>query len=217
MRQFTIRLTPSTPGFHSVDGAIAECRAVTRESFLHLNLLNDGTGVALYRLRGDADALKAVLADSEAVLSFDVFDATREQFHAHVHFEPDDPATALLTLADEHKLIIDTPLEFTGEGGLKLTLAGAQDRIRRAFAGLPESVTVWLERTGEYDPDREALRAALTSRQREVLDVALDLGYYENPRAATHADIAAEFDCAAGTVGEHLRKAEGAVLSELRR
>ncbi|MFC6732033.1 helix-turn-helix domain-containing protein [Haladaptatus sp. GCM10025893] len=61
------------------------------------------------------------------------------------------------------------------------------------------------------------MRAALTSRQREVLDVALDLGYYENPRAATHADIAAEFDCAAGTVGEHLRKAEGAVLSELRR
>ncbi|MFB6270658.1 MAG: helix-turn-helix domain-containing protein, partial [Halobacterium sp.] len=52
---------------------------------------------------------------------------------------------------------------------------------------------------------------ALTDRQREVVETAVDLGYYDVPRTAGQDDVAAELDCASSTVAEHLRKAEAAL------
>ncbi|MFB9806579.1 helix-turn-helix domain-containing protein [Haladaptatus pallidirubidus] len=54
--------------------------------------------------------------------------------------------------------------------------------------------------------------ALLTDRQREVMDVALDLGYYDVPRQATHRDIADRMGLSVGTVGEHLQKIESRVF-----
>jgi predicted DNA binding protein len=48
-----------------------------------------------------------------------------------------------------------------------------------------------------------------------VLETAVDVGYYTNPREATHADIADELGIAATTVGEHLREIESRVFRPL--
>lgn len=216
MRYFKLHLTPPDGAFHPVDRVMAEKADVQREALLHLNLLQDGTGVALYLLRGAPDGLEAALADQQAALSYDVFNVDGGVFNVHLHFEPDSPATDLLRIAEEHKLIVDPPLEFTRNGGLLISVAGTQDAIRRAAENLPESVgRVTLERMGEYDPERDSFVEALTMRQRDVLATAVELGYYSTPRAVTHEDIAEELDCSAGTVGEHLRKVEAKVLAEL--
>lgn len=55
----------------------------------------------------------------------------------------------------------------------------------------------------------------LSDRQREALLAALDLGYYEHPRAATQEDIASRLGCEANTASEHLQKAEAKVLTEV--
>jgi predicted DNA binding protein len=68
----------------------------------------------------------------------------------------------------------------------------------------------------EYDPDHGRLYSTLTARQLEVLDVALEKGYYDAPRRATHEAVAAELVCSAATVGEHLRKIERQVFTALR-
>ena len=52
----------------------------------------------------------------------------------------------------------------------------------------------------------------LTGRQREILEAAVESGYYEEPRGATHEEIAREVGVSAGTVGEHLRRVEEKVL-----
>ncbi|MFC7194158.1 helix-turn-helix domain-containing protein [Halosimplex aquaticum] len=67
--------------------------------------------------------------------------------------------------------------------------------------------------TGEYDPGVRQLFDRLTARQREVLETAVRAGYYDDPRRATHADLAAELDVSPATVGEHLRKIESRVFS----
>ena len=41
---------------------------------------------------------------------------------------------------------------------------------------------------------------------------ARDLGYYDLPREATHADVAERLGCAPGTASEHLRKAEAKLV-----
>ncbi|MFB6172610.1 MAG: helix-turn-helix domain-containing protein [Haloarculaceae archaeon] len=216
MRYFKLHLTTPDGAYHPVDRVMAEYPGVQREALLHLNLLQDETGVALYHLRGDAGRLATALDEEPAALSYDVFNTDGERFNVHLHFRPDSPATDLLRIAEKHKLIIDPPLEFTRRGGLLMSIAGTQEGIRRAAADLPGSVGRFtLERMGQYHPERDSLVQELTDRQRDVIGAAVDLGYYSTPRAVTHDDIAEELDCSAGTVGEHLRKAEAKVFAEL--
>jgi predicted DNA binding protein len=53
----------------------------------------------------------------------------------------------------------------------------------------------------------------LTERQREVFEIARQLGYYEWPRRTTAAELATEIGVAKATVLEHLRKAEVKLLN----
>ena len=55
----------------------------------------------------------------------------------------------------------------------------------------------------------------LTDRQREVLQVAHEMGYFEHPREATAGDVAAELDIATSTFTEHLAAAQRKVLAGL--
>jgi predicted DNA binding protein len=216
MRYFQILLTPKEGGFHPVDDETTNHPDLEREAILHLNLLNDGSGVALFLMNGDADEMEAIYEEHpDKVLSYDIFDGDGDSFYSHIHFMPGDPATELLEIIDRHKLMVDPPLEFTDDGSLRVTAAGPQELVREAAVDIPDSVDSHLELIGEFEPDRDSLVTILTDRQQEVLSTAVEMGYYSIPRQATHEDLAAQLDCSAGTVGEHLRKIEARVLSEL--
>jgi len=57
-----------------------------------------------------------------------------------------------------------------------------------------------------------ALSELLTDRQREVLEVAVAAGYYDQPRAVTGDGLADQLGVSRQTVNHHLRRGEGAVL-----
>ncbi|PSQ41257.1 hypothetical protein BRD14_06865 [Halobacteriales archaeon SW_5_68_122] len=101
------------------------------------------------------------------------------------------------------------------EGGVRATIVGDDGTIQRVVDAIPDSLTLALEGLGDYHPDSEQLFSVLTERQREILEAAVESGYYEEPRGATHEEIAREVGVSAGTVGEHLRKVEEKVLSSL--
>nr|WP_244531525.1 helix-turn-helix domain-containing protein [Halogranum amylolyticum] len=84
--------------------------------------------------------------------------------------------------------------------------------LQKALADVPAELDVTVERIGAYPEVGGNVVSLLTDRQREVLDVALDLGYYDVPRKATHRDIADQMGLSVGTVGEHLQKIEARVL-----
>ena len=96
-----------------------------------------------------------------------------------------------------------------------MTVIGEEATIRETIATVPDDVRLKLEETGEYEPSARRLFDRLTTRQQETLRVAIEAGYYEVPRRATHADVAEELDRTGGTVGEHLRKIEAAVLTAI--
>lgn len=54
--------------------------------------------------------------------------------------------------------------------------------------------------------------ASLTDRQREVLRLAFEMGYYEVPRIASSEDIADRVSLDPSTVAEHLQRAERNLL-----
>jgi predicted DNA binding protein len=75
---------------------------------------------------------------------------------------------------------------------------------------LPDGVTVALESVGtptRWGADRLTV-ADLPHEQREALETAVAVGYYETPRDATLADLAAELDVPESTCRYRLRRAE---------
>lgn len=215
MRYFDLTLTPDDGAIHPVDRLIAEAPGIERDTLLHINSFEDGTGVMLYRLYGDPLELGDVLEEVDDVLAMDLLGQQDDRFHLYVHVAPGEPAGQLMTLAQEHALIIDTPIRFTDSGGLRIRIVGTHDMLREALAKLPDDIGITIEQVGQYSPDRRDVLSMLTDRQAEVFRTAVEHGYYEIPRRATHEDIAGTLGCAPSTVDEHLRKAESRVLSTL--
>lgn len=214
MRQFTLLVAPESGAFHPADRALLDEPSVTREALLHADRLPDGTAVIQSRLTGDPSAAERVLDEEPTALSYDVFGIDNEGFHVHIHIASSGSAVRLLALAAEHKLLVLTPFPFS-DGGLRATLAGTQERVRRAASEVPDAIAVRFLSTEPYDPERDDLLSRLTERQRDVLTTAVEIGYYETPRRATHDDIADVLGCSTSTAGEHLRKIETRVLAEL--
>jgi hypothetical protein len=85
---------------------------------------------------------------------------------------------------------------------------------REAFdafrAGLAESPREYELLSVVESVDDEGL---LTDRQREVLDRALQAGYFEVPRDCTLADVAADLDIDKSTASEVIRRAEARLVT----
>ena len=62
---------------------------------------------------------------------------------------------------------------------------------------------------------RAPLRSVLTDRQAQAFRAALSLGYYRDDSRVTIEDIAEELGVHRSTAGEHVKRAENALLSEI--
>ena len=65
------------------------------------------------------------------------------------------------------------------------------------------------------DPGPEPLDG-MTAAQREALVTAHEMGYFDVPRAATLAEVAAELDVAAASLSERLRRAQSHLVGQFR-
>lgn len=77
---------------------------------------------------------------------------------------------------------------------------------------LPESVRYVVGHLADADWDRSRREAPLTAKQAQAVETASKMGYYERPRGATQADLAAELGLPESTVSYRLRRAEAALV-----
>ena len=214
MKYLKLSLSPTERVIHPIDEFVAGHAAVTREALLHVDSRADGTTVLLYRVTGNGEAFEDALADQPEIHDHEVVDLAGNGYHAFVQADSTSRGNALLDVAHEHALIIDTPLEFTDDG-LRATLVGTHENLRGALGAIPDGVDFSVDNAGTYVPGSEDLLSPLTDRQLEVFETAVEEGYYDVPRRATHKDIAENLGCAPSTVDEHLRKAESRVVTGL--
>jgi len=212
MRYFTFTLIPlEARDFHPIMAAIKEHPKVTPEQMKYISLRADRTGLVLLGLHGSETAAAEVLTEHPGALDWELIPGDAG-FYAYVHFDDSDPASSLLKLLDTYRLVLDLPLEFTTEGWLRVTVVGSDDNIKEALSNVPESIRAEATEMGTYQPDDSRAIAGLTERQREVLEAAVELGYYEVPRQTTYEEIAEVCDCTVGTVGEHLNRIEARII-----
>jgi predicted DNA binding protein len=215
MRYFDLVLTPDGDGIHPVDTRLARASGVTRERLNHIDAFGDGTGVLLYQLQGARDAAVAAIQGGD-LLDYDGTDPDEDgRFYLYVYLKSGGTAGTLLALCYEHALIIETPIRFTDNGGIRVRLVGTHKTLRDALASIPDSVQVTIDEVGRYTPGTRDARSLLTDRQREIFEHAVEQGYYRIPRGITQTKLAEELDLAPSTVDEHLRKAESTILSAI--
>lgn len=58
-------------------------------------------------------------------------------------------------------------------------------------------------------------RGRLTERQREVLETAHEMGYFEHPKEANAGEVAADLDIATSTFSEHLAAAQSKLMDSI--
>jgi DNA-binding CsgD family transcriptional regulator len=215
MRTVTVTLTPPA-GSHIAYELFETNSDLEREEIYHLNVLADGSVVLLGRVRGDIAEARRLLEDRPEVLGYSLSRGEDYGGLLYVHARPPPEIKRFLTLPQTHEVFFEFPLESTADGRLRVVMIGETNEVlQEALAEMPPELDVTVERIGPYPDASENIASLLTDRQREVLDVALDLGYYDVPRQASHRDIAEQLDLSVGTVGEHLQKIESRVFTNL--
>ena len=98
------------------------------------------------------------------------------------------------------------------EDGISISLRGVPKGISRFLALAndimpPDSVKVVNEGEGEGGP-----RALLGDRQWEVVQAAVQWGYYDDPKGVSMRQMAERLKMARSTLGEHLHNAEATIM-----
>lgn len=210
MRYVTGVLRPAAK-LHPTIPALVETPDVTPLAIHQTRLLDDGTEVTLLGVRGDLERLDAALSPRPSLIDYEI--AGEREGVVYCHSEPHDRARQLLQVTTKSEVVLRMPLEFTGDGGLRVTMIGEDSEFQTAVDNVPDELEFEIERVGDYRPDLEGLFSSLTDRQREVLGVAIREGYYENPRQVSQREIAEMLGVTPGTVSQTLRRIESNVFS----
>lgn len=211
MYEAIVELIPSDRPFHETDKAFIEEPSIQRESIEYFNYLKDGTGVLLYRLRGDDERIDELLEHTDDVISFHLL-SDGGGYRVHIHFDADGITEQFIRLMDRHNVSIDFPIE-CNKRGVRITIIGEKADLAGTVERVPDGILVEIlslvpiERGSSWGQ-------LLSDRQREVLEVAITEGYYEHPRNVTRDELAEIMNLTGSTVSEHLRKAESKILTE---
>lgn len=95
-----------------------------------------------------------------------------------------------------------------------VSLVGEQEAIREVLREYEDAgMSPELRSLGEYEGDEDPLDS-LTDRQRETVEMAYEMGFYDVPRDASAEEVASELGVDASTVAEHLQRAEKNLLGQ---
>ena len=216
MRYLTVLVKPNGDGaFHPLGGKLTDEPSIRRRAIHHIELLDDETVLLFAEASGDKQRYEEIMEDSQYVISY--LTAGADRWTAVSQFEPTDNVRRALQLQRESLLVVDTPIRFTSEDHLEITYLGTEEIFKKLYdyAEKAEHMSFDILATGEHETDGKAFSSMITSRQEEVLEAAVELGYYNEPRRASLEDISEAVGVTPGTVGEHLRKVEKRVFSEI--
>lgn len=209
MKAVRLVARPDPAAAPALFGLVADAPYVTETRLLAWNVAAGTRVTGLLDVRGEGERLAAALRAESPVRSVSStrLDAARYVLLIEVGVEAVGMLEEVLGSLTRGALIVVKPVVYR-DGRVHVRLVGTAATVQAAVDGLPDLVDVDVRAVGDYHPDTGLARAALSERQRDALEAALDLGYYDRPRRATHEDVADRLDCAPSTASEHLQRAE---------
>ncbi|SFC26160.1 HTH DNA binding domain-containing protein [Halobiforma haloterrestris] len=159
---------------------------------------------------GEPAAYEALLEDRDGVLEYAVTPA-EDGFFLYLRQELGPEGTSLLNALAQETVVVVPPIEVCADRTMELTLVGHPDDLRIVLEETPPGVSLVVERVGD-DLSARAPGGGVSARQREALEAARELGYYEVPRRNGIESVAAELSCAVSTASALLRRGEARAI-----
>jgi hypothetical protein len=163
----------------------------------------------LYAIDGDAETFESSASETSGVESVSVSAITEPV--SYVLLELRDAGVPIFGRAadaiDRAGLVVRRPLVYR-DGTIHGHIVGDPETLQDTLDTLPGSVEIEVRAITDFPSARVNPATELSERQQEAIRTALDMGYYDTPRAVTHTDIASELGCASNTASEHLQKGE---------
>ena len=210
-----VRLTLDADGrddeIHPMHDLLVNAPYVERAKTTHWNFSGEEIGIMHY-VEGDQEAFSADIESIPDVHDYELTPADERNFYAYLMCETTEPARELFGTFTRGRLVVIPPMEYAPDSTVSLSLVGTPAEIQAAIDGVPDPVKVEVTEISGLETASESVEALLSDRQREAAVSALELGYYEIPREASHEDVATAIGCAPSTAAEHIRKAEAKLL-----
>jgi len=168
---------------------------------------NGDGGVALAEIT--SDSLTDVLSEMTA------FDEVTEMHVLNEHVDSslvqyDTSAPFLLHPAHNSGVPLATPFELS-DGVANWELTASSGRLSKLATQLEDFGISFTIDSLQHDVDQEQL---LTDAQRETVECAIEMGYYDTPRECSLTEVAEAVDRAKSTVSETIHRAEGKVMKQ---
>lgn len=213
MKHVRVRITAhgQAGDIHPMYGVMTEAPFIERATAVQWNYTGDALGI-LHYVKGDADALERAMQEIPEVVGYDIERIDGRSCYVYVRDATTDSLQEMFGPISSGGLVVVPPIEYDPDGTVAFSIFGPDDELQDALKGISVPVDVTIEAVGGLAGTTAAVETLLTDRQREVVETAVELGYYDVPRTASQEDIAVELDCAPSTIAEHLRKAESRVL-----
>lgn len=186
---------------------LADCRVRIEESAFG----GDASSVFVWVSTSDGADIEASLAADGSISDFTLVQGTADS-HLY-HLETDQHILLPRRIIREHGGTVQEASGHDAEWRLEVRFPRRSDLASadRAFEEYNIEVSYEsIQSSGDEDGTRSS---DLTDRQREALQLAHEMGYYDVPRAATLAEVAAEIGVSHQAVSERLRRAEDKLAS----
>lgn len=215
-----VRVTLTAHGregeIHPMYGLLTNAPFVERATAMQWNFTGDALGI-LHYVEGDIEAFEDAVEDVDPVVDYELEPAGEGAFYAYIRDATTPAMRDLFEPMTYEAVVMVPPILYHEDGTVSISVFGPSEGIQRAFEMVPEPVEITVEEVSGLGAMTAAAETQLSDRQRVAIEAALDLGYYEIPRDASHEEVAAAIDCAPSTAAEHLRKAESTLLSSMLR
>lgn len=207
-----MRTTPNSTVAPEMFRLLAASPHATEARLVDWNLGADYPTV-LYSVDGDADAFRESLPDVPLLRDAELTETGDGHFYLLLTADPSDDelATGLVDVLTTPGLIVLKPAVYR-DGDVHVRMVGTEPALQQLVDDHPEDIEVDVRQLGESFSTPDVPAALLTERQQAAVEAALELGYYDDPRTATQADVADRLGCAASTASDHLRKAEATLV-----
>ncbi|WP_435156871.1 helix-turn-helix domain-containing protein [Haladaptatus sp. DFWS20] len=178
---------------------------------LHWNVSGDCLGLMVY-VEGDVKAFQDEVREVPEVLDFDVVSAGDDGFYVYFRNRLNELSRQLFGTFTRGSLLVVPPLVYNGDGSVTFSVVGSLNEVQASVEDVPPPFELTVDEVSGIGATPGLAETLLSPRQREAVEVALAVGYYDIPRGADYEAIAARMGCAPSTAAEHLRKAESKVL-----
>jgi len=187
---------------------------VERATATHWNYAGDELGI-MHHVEGDADAFREAVDAVPEVVDFELTETGDDAFYVYVRDATNAALREIFDLVKASPVVVIPPVEYAPDGTVSYSVFGPSEAIQTAIDRIPEPIAVAVDEITGLGGVPDDPGTVLSDRQREAVETAFDLGYYEIPREARSEDVARELGCAPSTAAEHLRKAETKLLRSL--